>query len=721
VATARELAAAANANLEVDPERSILLALAAVDRTRSGDGAALPESEEALHSAVNASRIELTVPGVGGHLDWSPDGTRFVAEGPEGSGTVDIRDARTGDLLRSIPGHDGDLNDLAFNHDGTLLATTGTDGAARIWDVATGDELHTVEVPDYLEAFGVWGPSFSADGALFAAAWPAAGVVKILDLGTGRVVQEIRSVAAPFGTSFDPSGARIAVSQVLDPEAVVADVGSGDRLFTLKGHLAGVLDIAWSQDGVSIATASGDGTARIFDGRTGAHRLALLNHSGPVLGLDWSPDGSRVVTASGDGTTRLWQVTEGGARLMISLTAQVMRKGVNGVSFSPDGTRVMTGDLAGTATTVWDVSMTGDAEVANLPAVAAAFGAVAFTSDGRRLVATGAGGSVTVWDAHTFTRVRTLGVSPGSPPPPTLGGSSHSPPATSLGDAFSIAVSRDGRLVAAARYDGTVRVWDVETGVDAFTVHAGPTFRRQPWMDVAWNRAGELLAIATNDGLTGRVTIVDRAGREVAVLQEDYGIAVGSVAFSPDGEQLITTRLPTVESDPDDGQVVIWDWKAAEVERTIDTPARHARLSPAGDLIASDTRTQAALWGDTVHVWDAASGRRVSTLSGHSGGVWDFAFSPDGSRLATTGFDGTIWIWDPRSGEPLQVLRGHRGAVTAVAFSPDGSRLASVGAEGTVRVWALELDDLVEIAEKELKRTLTDEECQQYLHLRRCP
>ena len=65
-------------------------------------------------------------------------------------------------------------------------------------------------------------------------------------------------------------------------------------------------------------------------------------------------------------------------------------------------------------------------------------------------------------------------------------------------------------------------------------------------------------------------------------------------------------------------------------------------------------------------------------------------------------------------------MRGHFAAATSVAFSPDGSRLASVGGEGVVRVWALDLDELVEIAERELTRTLTDEECRQYLHQRRC-
>jgi len=101
--------------------------------------------------------------------------------------------------------------------------------------------------------------------------------------------------------------------------------------------------------------------------------------------------------------------------------------------------------------------------------------------------------------------------------------------------------------------------------------------------------------------------------------------------------------------------------------------------------------------------------------------VVDLAFSADGTRLATAGGDGTVRVWDPGIGEQLLVLRGHKGAVNSVAFSPDRSRLASAGADGTVRSWALDLDDLVEIAENGLTRTFTDEECRQYLHTERCP
>ena len=135
LAEARELAAAANANLDVDPERSVLLALEAVERSWTDEGpggSALPEAEEALHSAVNRSRTLLRVPGLGGAVDWSPKGDTFVTEGPEQSGEIDIRDATTGESVRRFPGHDPDVNEAAYSPDGALLLTTGDDGAARL-------------------------------------------------------------------------------------------------------------------------------------------------------------------------------------------------------------------------------------------------------------------------------------------------------------------------------------------------------------------------------------------------------------------------------------------------------------------------------------------------------------------------------------------------------------------------------------------------------------
>ena len=113
------------------------------------------------------------------------------------------------------------------------------------------------------------------------------------------------------------------------------------------------------------------------------------------------------------------------------------------------------------------------------------------------------------------------------------------------------------------------------------------------------------------------------------------------------------------------------------------------------------------------------SGERVAVLAGLSGGVNGLAFSPDGSRIAIASVDGLVRLFDAETGA-LRLACEVRCAVEGVAFSPDGTRLASTSWCDGVRIWALDIDDLLEIARREAGRSLTDEECRQYLHVDEC-
>jgi WD40 repeat protein len=631
-----------------------------------------------------------------------------VTEGPPSSGTVDIRDARTGESVRSFHGHDVDVTDVAFNDDGTLLATTGADGAARVWDPATGEQLHTVESSG---GRGAWGPAFSAEGSYFAAAWPDdhGGIVRVLDLATGQIVREIDAVPSPVATSFHPTAARIAIASNEQPIAVVVDIESGDDVFTAAGHFHVLRDVAWSPDGLSIATASDDGSARLFDAETGHQRFALLGHLSNVIAVAWSPDSTRLVTGSADGTAKLWSLIEGDGRELATLSAHDTRKGVRGVAFSPDGAQVMTGDGSSAATIIWDVGVTAGAEVANLPAVSYHFGDVEFSPDDHHLVASSGGGSITVWEPRTRTAVQTFGAPTPSATEPS--GIQDVPVGTDA-DVQRLAVDPTGVLVAGIRSagKGLVEVWDGQTGQDAFAIRAGSGLP-----SVTWSPDGGFLAAGGDDGV---VTIVDRSGREVTRL-EHPGAAIGSVAFTPDGDRLVATVEAAGPYEPNVGKVVLWDWRVGEIERSIDAEARLALASPTGDLIAVGSHWNAS--SPPVEIWNATTGQLVASLAGHTGAVSDLTFSPDGSILATASEDGTIRLWDPRSGEQQLVLHGTIGAVSAVSFNRDGSQLASVGVEGVVRIWALDLDELIDIARSRLTRQLTDAECGQYLHASRCP
>ncbi|MGI8775575.1 MAG: AAA family ATPase [Actinomycetota bacterium] len=692
-AVARELAAASVANLEVDPERSILLAVEAVDATRSADGSVLPEVEEALHRAVVASRIELSVPGVGGALDWSPRGV-FVTEGPEESGVIDIRNASTGKRVRSFKGHNIDVNNVAFGPTGSTLATVGDDGKLKLWDPKTGRSLST-----WSGKGSVWGPSFSATGSLLAAAWSDEGIVRVVDPKRGEVITTIHMTGA-FDTAFSADGARLAVTSRDLLEVAVFDLETGRRAFDLRGDRLPVDAVAWSPDGRFIATAGNGMIARVWEAATGRPLFTLSAHTGPVFTVDWSPDSSRLVTGGLDGVAIVWDVTERDARELVRLSAQGIHSGAL-AAFSPAGDRVMTGAYDISGTTIWDIGVPGDAEWANFPVPDLLPANVEFSGDGRRLVTTAATDSVSIWQLATRRKVRSV---------PRRGA------APSASDFERFDLSADGRLIATAGIDGRTRVWETSTGKQRFTVghEAGGTgFRRRAVgirPSVAWSADASYL-VSSSPG--GTIKVVDSTGRPIRVLREVDGYLPSDADISADGRLVVTVAAPA-RTRPGD-LVKVWERGSGKVITTIKTDAHEVAFDPSGLRIATGDETGLA------QIWDAVTGENLTKLAGHAGPILDIAFSPDGSNVATAGFDGTVRLFDPESGVQRLLLRAHRSGVFGVDFSPDGTKLASAGGDGKARVWALDLDDLLQIAEEELTRSLTDEECRQYLHVDRCP
>ena len=257
---------------------------------------------------MTASRIELSVPGLGGALDWSSRGV-FVTEGPEDSEMIDIRDAETGEpALPAFQGNDVDINDVAFSPDGSMLATAGDDGALIVWDPETGERLaDSTFDPDGWppEDTAVGAPSFSADGSLVSAAWPFEDFVRVVESSTGRLVRRIDAPGLGISdTALSPAGDRIAVSYALTPEAAVFDVRSGDQLFTMRHPDS--INNSWSLDGRRIATAGGDFAVRVWDAQTGELVTELLGHTGSVITVDWAPDSHRLLSTASDGVAKIW-------------------------------------------------------------------------------------------------------------------------------------------------------------------------------------------------------------------------------------------------------------------------------------------------------------------------------------------------------------------------------------------------------------------------------
>jgi WD40 repeat protein len=233
-----------------------------------------------------------------------------------------------------------------------------------------------------------------------------------------------------------------------------------------------------------------------------------------------------------------------------------------------------------------------------------------------------------------------------------------------------VAFSPDGRLIASASQDKTVRIWDVRNGKQ----HA--KLDHVDWVgDLAFSPDGQLLASAGGDPAVSIWTVA--TGERQANLAGNSGALFG-VAFSPgDGHLLASAGADTA--------VRIWDVSSGQ-QRVILVGHTAAVLgvafSPNGRLLASASQDR------TVRLWEVDAGRQRAVLAGHTQWVRGVAFSPDGRFLASSGGDRTVRIWDVAVGRQRAVLTGHTDPVRSVAFSPALQHLlASAGGDRTVRVW----------------------------------
>jgi WD40 repeat protein len=401
---------------------------------------------------------------------------------------------------------------------------------------------------------------------------------------------------------------------------------------TLRGHTGPVTSVAFSSDGRHLASASHDGTVRIWEVQTGREVRSLRGHTGGVNGVCFSPDGQRLASAGQDKTVRLWDANTG--QELCLCKGHDLGAGVHGLAFSPDSKRL----------------------------ASAAEGQVRFRLGQDKAVKLFAV-EVKVWDAATGQELLTL-ADPGHNHPTCL---AFSPDGTRL----AVGGSSLGSI-------GRVGVFELATGRQALDLKTSA----EAVTSVAFSPDGNTLATGSGALLAGlgdkpgQATLWDaRTGREVLrVGSRDAGVT--GVAFSPDGKRLASASLNRA--------IKIWDVATGAEVFALETSlswATSLAFSPDGTHLAAGSISK------LVNLWDVTAPRQGRSLKGHTDRVYRLAFSPDGKHLASSGADQTVRLWDVETGREVLTLPGARPLAPPVAFGVDGQALFSGGADGTVQVW----------------------------------
>ena len=437
-------------------------------------------------------------------------------------------------------------------------------------------------------------------------------------------------------------------------------------------------DIKYTPGGNRLAVATSIGIW-IYDAQAGEELALLTGHTGRVTSLGFPADGRFLASGSFDGTVRLWDIDTGEQTALFA----GHRAGIGAIAVSPDGKTVVSGDSTWKGVLIlWDVE-TGEQIKRH----------TGYTDN---LI-------------HRFKifldKNRTV------PNPNAI---------------EAIAFSPDGKTFVSGHRDGTVRLWDAETGrkISAFREH-----KREGIRDVAFSPDGKMLMSSTNNGT---VLQTFQKGKPLARNMSDVPFPENLV-FSPDGTHIIGSGYLGRETIGKKRFVHKWD--AVTGRLLMSTPTAHTdqlmalAVSPDGSTILTGS------WDGTIHQWDMATGTYLSTFAtGHGKGGRALAFSEDGQTLISTlvrwGSKDQLMFWDTTTGVQISApdfkeMRGkrspnspnrvvsakidedrkhiqvqevatgremyriteHKGDIWTFAFSPDRKILASGSEDMTIRLW----------------------------------
>lgn len=648
---------------------------------------------------------------------FSPDGSLLATGSNDPAGFLRVCNARTGELVRTLPGHQGAVLSVEFSKDGKRLLSASFDKTARMWDVASGREIRAFKG----HSWWVWSAAFSPDEKRIVTA-SQDGSASLWSVETGKQIAQFLGHRGPvYAAAFSPVGSLVATAgfdqRILlwNPDDLrpfdFGKLASGEKLelpplHVLDGHTAGVRTLVFSHDGSVLVSGSHDDTVKVWEVASRRALKTFRGHGSWVRSCAISNDGRLVLSAAHDESARLWSLPEyEEIRVLHGRVLEGHDDAVLAASFSRDGGQIVTASRDRTART-WDFQ-TGKGLQTFAEGHAFLASSAVFYPDGKRMLTAAVDNTVRLWDVASGTQIRVF---------------EHT------GRSAALAISHDAKRLLtgsdAGKDDGakSAKLWDQETGqllrtlsghkyevtAVAFSPDDALIFTGDAGgVGMLWNSAtGDF--VRRLDGHTGKIATAafladgtrlltasnDRTvaqwdvatGRELVLLVLKHPDAVLSLAVVPKAQKALTSCA--------DGIVRLWNLDRAE---TI------GKLPPQGVVhtvdISQDGSQALTVNAEerTVRLWNLSNLREIEfarangrlgpflDFSGRRGILWTAVFAPDGEGVLTVG--GTdARLWDLGKATERISFSPH-GIVASAAFSPDGARVVTASWDNSARVW----------------------------------